>query len=186
VTELLRRHPRLSARLLLVDRVIRLVEEGIDVAVRIGELADSALRAVRLGEVRRVLVASPAYLEARGEPSTVADLRHHEIIAFTGVSGSDEWRFGPAGSTTVQVRPRLVVNGADAAIGAAESGLGITRVLSYQVSPHLADGRLRSVLDGAVPPPLPIHLLFQAGRGTSPNVREFVERAKLRLRQQSW
>jgi DNA-binding transcriptional LysR family regulator len=179
VAELLRRHPRLSVRLLLVDRFVQLVEEGIDVAVRIGDLADSALRAVKVGEVRRVLVASPAYLDARGTPAATGDLRRHDVIAFTGLGASDDaWRFGLDGKAAVQVRPRLVVNSADAAIAAAEAGLGITRVLSYQVSAACAAGRLRTVLDEAAPPAIPVNLLFHAGRGGSPAVRSFIDRAK--------
>ncbi|HYD98491.1 MAG TPA: LysR family transcriptional regulator [Alphaproteobacteria bacterium] len=184
--ELLRRHPRLTVRLLLLDRVVQLVEEGVDVAVRIGDLGDSAHHAVRLGEVRRILVASPAYLDAQGEPQTVSDLRRHQIVAFTGASGSDDWRFGPEEKQAVHVRPRLVVNGADAAIAAAEAGLGITRVLSYQAGGRIAEGRLRTVLDAAAPPALPVSLLFQANRGASPKVRAFIELARDQLRNASW
>jgi DNA-binding transcriptional LysR family regulator len=153
------------------------VEEGVDVAVRIGKLADSALRAIRVGEVRRVLVASPGYLKANGHPRTVADLKRHQVIAFTGVSGSDEWRFGAGERAVVQVKPRFVVNSADAAIAAAEAGLGITRVLSYQVSAALAKGRLRSTLDEVAPPAVPISLLYQADRSTSPARRAFLDQA---------
>lgn len=182
VAELLRRHPRLVVRLVLIDRFAQLVEEGIDVAVRIGELADSALRAVKVGEVCRVLVASPAYLEARGAPSRLADLRHHDVIAFTGISASDKWRFGRNSRTSVQVSPRLIVNGADAAIGAAAAGLGICRVLSYQVADELAAGRLRTVLDEAAPPPVPVNLVFHGARADAPNVRGFLDAAKARFR----
>lgn len=177
IASLLKRHPRLAVRLLLIDRFVQLVEEGVDVAVRIGELADSALRAVRVGEVRRVLVASSDYLKANGTPAVPADLRRHAVIAFTSISASDEWRFGADERTAVGVRPRLIVNSADAAIAAAEAGLGITRVLSYQVSASVAQRRLRTVLDGAAPSPMPISLLFQADRAASPNVRSFVDEA---------
>jgi DNA-binding transcriptional LysR family regulator len=182
IAELLRLHPRLSVRLVLIDRFAQLVDEGIDVAVRIGELADSALRAVRIGEVRRVLVASPTYLERRGAPTSPAELRHHDIIAFTGLSASDEWRFGPGGRKIVRVQPRLVVNGADAAIGAAVEGIGICRLLSYQVSRELAEGRLRTVLDADAPPPVPVNLVFQAARAGAPNVRAFIDQAAAHLR----
>lgn len=181
ITGLLARHPRLNIRLLLIDRPIQLVEEGVDIAVRIGDLADSALTAVKLGEVRRVLVASPSYLEARGAPRTPADLRAHAIIAFTGVSATNEWSFGNAERSTVHVRPRLVINTAEAAVAAAEAGVGIVRLLSYQVSDGVAAGRLVHVLDQAAPRPMPVNLLFQAGRGASPNVRAFVEAARARL-----
>ena len=178
VTALLLRNPRLTVRLALIDRTIQLVEEGIDVAVRIGELPDSSLRAVEVGSVRYVLVASPAYLQAHGVPATLDDLRRHELIMPTAVSLSDEWRFGPGGKRSVRVRARLSVNTADAAISAAETGLGITRVLSYQASLGIAAGRLRLVLDSEAPPAVPITLLFQSGRSASPNVRGFIEQAK--------
>lgn len=182
VAELLGRHPRLAIQLLLLDRMVQLVEEGVDIAIRIGELADSALHAVRLGEVRRVLVASPAYLEANGEPAGVADLRRHAIVAFTGISPSDEWRFGPAGKAVVHVQPRLILNNADAGIAAVKRGLGIGRFLSYQVAEDIAAGRLRTLLDEAAPAAAPVHLLFQSSRSSSPNVRSFIEAAKAYLR----
>jgi DNA-binding transcriptional LysR family regulator len=182
VGALLRKHNELVVRLMLIDRIVQLVEEGVDVAVRIGDLADSALRAAQVGEVRRVLVASPAYLKANGAPATPADLRRHDIIAFTGLSGSDDWRFGPDGKTSVRVRPHLIVNSADASIAAAEVGLGITRALSYQVSKAIKSNRLRLVLDGHAPPAIPINLVFQAARAASPNVRAFVDAAKAYFR----
>jgi DNA-binding transcriptional LysR family regulator len=147
---------------LLVDRFVNLVEEGVDVAVRIGELGDSALQARRVGEVRRILVASPAYLSVAGVPSQPTELRQHSVIAFTGTSASDEWRFGAKERTAVNVKPRLVVTSADAAIAAAEAGLGITRVLSYQVTEQLEDGRLSELLAEAAPLPAPVNILFQA------------------------
>jgi DNA-binding transcriptional LysR family regulator len=178
IAALLRKHRRLAVRLLLIDRVVHLVEEGIDVAVRIGALADSALRAVRIGEVRRICVASPAYLRAHGTPAAAADLRRHAVLAFAGIDASDEWRFGADGKTVVKVEPRLSVNGADAVIAAAVQGLGVTRVLSYQVRAEIAAGRLRRVLDDEAPPPVPIHLVFQANRAGAPTVRAFIEHAK--------
>lgn len=178
VATLLRSNPDLSIRLVLIDRIVQLVEEGLDLAVRIGELADSALRAVPVGEVRSVLVASPTYVRARGAPKAPADLRRHDIIAFTGLSGSDDWRFGPEGRTSVRVRPRLIVNSADASIAAARAGLGITRALSYQVSKAVNAGRLVLVLDQHAPPAIPINLLFQSARSASPNVRAFIDAAK--------
>lgn len=182
VAELLSRHPRLSIQLLLLDRMVQLVEEGVDIAIRIGELADSALHAVRLGEVRRVLVASPAYLDANGEPTGIDDLRQHVIVAFTGISPSNEWRFGPAGKAKVHIRPRLILNNADAGIAAVKRGLGIGRFLSYQVAEDIGAGQLRSMLDEAAPAPAPVHLLFQASRSSSPNVRSFIDATKTYLR----
>lgn len=177
VAELLRRHPQLSVRLVLLDRMVNLVDEGFDVAVRIGNPADSTLSGVRVGEARRVLVASPAYLEANGTPAKAQGLAGHAVIAFTGVSASDTWQVAAKGGVA-HVRPRLVVNDADAAISAAVAGLGITRVLSYQVIADLAAGRLRTVLDQGSHAAMPINLLFQSARGGAPNVRVFVELAK--------
>ncbi len=180
VVGLLRRYPQLSVRLVLLDRMVSLVDEGFDVAVRIGNPADSALSGVRVGEVRRVLVASPAYLEANGTPSTVRDLGGHVVIAFTGLGASDNWQVAAEGRAT-HVRPRLVVNDAGAAISAAVAGLGVTRVLSYQVSADLEAGRLRTVLDGGAHVAMPVSLLFQSARRGSPNVRSFVELARSSL-----
>ena len=181
VAEMLRRHPRLSIRLVLLDRVVQLVDEGIDIAVRIGDLADSALSSVKVGEVRRVLVASPAYLASNEEPAAGRDLRKHAVIACTGISASDEWRLSADGGAVAHVRPRLVVNDAGAAISAAVAGLGITRVLSYQVSADLAAGRLRTVLEQDAQAAMPVSLLFQSSRSSSPNVRGFIELARAGL-----
>ena len=180
VAELLHRHSALSVRLALSDRMVNFVDEGFDVALRIGIPADSALSGIRVGEVCRVLVASPDYLDAHGTPATARDLGRHAVIAFTGVSASDTWQVA-ATDGVAHVRPRLVVNDADAAIGAAVAGLGITRVLSYQVSAELASGRLRAVLDQDTYAAMPVTLLFQSHRGTAPNVRTFIELTKTRL-----
>lgn len=179
VASLLAAHPRLRVRLLLVDRPIQLVEEGVDVALRIGALADSALRAIKVGEVRHVMVAAPGYLDRHGTPTAPSDLSSHAIIAFSGISPTDEWRFGTAERSVVHVQPRLVVNTADAALAAAEGGDGIVRVLSYQASEGLAAGRLVRVLGHAEPDPVPVSLQFDAGRASSPNVRAFVNAARV-------
>lgn len=186
VAALLQRHAGLVVRLVLTDRTLQMVEEGVDVAVRLGELADSSLKAVRVGEVRRVLVASRDYLDQHGAPAAVADLRHHAVIAFTGISSSDEWRFGRSGRASVTLRPRLVVNDAAAAISAAEAGLGITRVLSYQVAEQVAKRRLRILLPDFEPNPMPVSLLFEAQRSAAANVRAFVDEASARLRATRW
>ncbi len=181
VAAMLDRYPGLSVQLRLSDRVVPIAEEGIDVAMRIGELKDSAMRAVRVGEVRRILAASPAYLAARPAPTSVADLRAHDIIAFTGTSPLDEWRFGRNGRTSVSLRPRLVVDSADAAIEAALRGVGVGMFLSYQVEEHLAAGRLSALLNDSMPSALPVHLVFQASRAGAPNIRAFIEAAMVRL-----
>ncbi len=178
ITTLLAQHPGLDVRLMLSDRNVHLVEDGFDVAVRIGALADSRLVAARLGSVSRVTVASPAYLAARGQPATSADLAGHDLIAFEGLETSDEWHFG---AEAVRIHPRLAVNSADAAIGAALAGAGIVRVLSYQVRDAVTDGRLRLLLSGQAPPPVPVSALYAANRHGAPNVAVFVAAAKVQF-----
>jgi len=179
VIEMLRLYPDLQVRLLLLDRVVRMVEEGIDIAIRIADLPDSSLHMLRIGEVRRVLSASPAYLAERGEPAALADLRHHDLIAVEdevgpqrgwGVEGHRSWK-----------SPRLSVNSVDAAIVAAVSGLGVVRTLSYQISEHVAAGRLQQVLPDDLAPSVPVSLLFQSGRRDRPNIRTFSEVAQRQL-----
>ena len=180
VAELLRQHRHLSVRLVLLDRMVNVAEEGFDVAVRIGHMADSALKSVKVGEVHRVLVASPDYLQANGTPASAGALRDHAVIAFNSVSASDVWQVSAKGGVA-HVRPRLVVNDAEAAVSAAVAGLGITRVLSYQASKDLAARRLRTVLDQDTLGAVPVSLLFQATRGSSPNLRAFVGLARAQL-----
>lgn len=181
VTELLRLHPDLNVRLLLLDRVVRLVEEGIDVAVRIADLPDSALHMMKIGEVRRVLSASPAYLAEKGAPQQMADLRHHQLIMVeneTGIHHPDDLDHSKPGRAT----PRLSVNSVQVGIDAAVAGLGIIRTLSYQVTEHVAAGRLQHVLADPAYPALPVSLLFQSGRKNTPNIRALADLAQTRLR----
>jgi len=170
VTELLATHPAITARLVLSDRYANLVDDHFDVAVRIGELADSSLIATRVGSVRRVVCASPAYLEAHGRPRRPADLARHACIATT----DDDWRFA---STTIAIKPRLLVTTAEAAIDAARAGVGIARVLSYQ----LRDRSLVRILAVHEPDPLPVHLV-RPSTHTPRKVRLFLEIATTRLR----
>lgn len=172
-------HPRLSVRLLLHDRVVSLAEEGVDVAVRIGALADSSLRARHVRDVHAVTCASPDYLKRRGTPRSPDDLREHDVIAFTATSPiSDRWSFREPGrrERTIPVRPRLVVNTAEAAIDAATRGLGITRVLSYQVDELLRAKELVAVLKRQEDPVIPVSLLQLPGIQTR-KVAAFVELA---------
>jgi DNA-binding transcriptional LysR family regulator len=181
VTDLMARYPRLNVHLLLLDRPVQLVEEGIDVAVRIGDLPDSGLIAVKVGEVRRVVVASPAYLSEHGTPQTPQDLRSHNIVTFTGISATDEWRFGQAERSVVRVIPRFVVNTANAAIAAVQADAGVCRLLSYQVKDGLGSNRLSLLLEAYEPPATPVNLLFHSARGGSANVRAFINAAKAQM-----
>lgn len=183
VTALLAAHPRLSLRLMLIDRNVRIVEEGIDVAVRIGPLAESALLARRIGAVGRWAVASPGYLAEHGAPRTPAELKRHALIGVNGVSAASEWRFGATGRTVVPIRPRLLVNTNDAAIAAAEAGTGIAYQLSYQVAAGVAAGRLVRVLADHAIAPRPVSLLFEAGRAATPAVRLFADAMHARARE---
>ncbi len=182
MTEFLDLHPQVTGRMLFVDRVVNLVDEGVDVAIRIGHLPDSSYSATRVGSVRRVICGSPDYIEARGLPSHPAELSQHRIIAATSAWTSLEWRFGADGEIAVNVKPVLFSNSNEAAIGAARSGWGLTRALSYQVGPDLVEGRLQIVLEDFEQPPLPVHIVHPEGRNASAKVRAFIDFARERLR----
>ncbi|GJD58812.1 HTH-type transcriptional regulator DmlR [Methylobacterium dankookense] len=181
LTAYLADHPAVEGRALFLDRVVNIVEEGIDVAVRIRPLADSGLTAIRCGSVRRVVCAAPAYIAAYGAPRTPADLARHRIVAVAQAE-TVEWRFGLDGRIVVPLKPRLTSNVNEAAIAAATEGWGLTGVLSYQVADALRDGRLQVVLADYEPAPLPIHVVHVEGRGASAKVRSFVDFAVARLR----
>jgi DNA-binding transcriptional LysR family regulator len=185
LTAFLAAHAQVDARLLLVDRVVSLAEEGVDVAVRVGPLPDSALRARLIGHVRSLVVASPDYLARAGVPRTVEALGRHPCIAFTGMAPiADRWSFPRPGrrERTVVVHPRLVVNSGQAAIDAAVAGLGIVRVLSYQVAALLQAGRLQRLLRASESPPVPVHFVQLPGAQTR-TAAAFVDFALPRLRQ---
>lgn len=186
VADLLVRHPRLDIQLMLLDRNIRMIEEGIDVAVRIGALADSSLHVVRIGTVRQVIVASPGYLARHGVPASPAELGRHHLIASTGPRGAGEWRFGGRHDAADAARRRLRVNTVDAALVAAETGLGLANFLSYQVGEALAAGRLVEVLRPDQPEPLAVSLLFEAARSSAPATRAFIEAMRQRAAEGRW
>ena len=176
VMEFLGLFPDVSAALILLDRPVDLVEEGLDVAVRIGALAESSALATRVGAVHRIAVASPDYLARRGTPQTPADLGAHAIVAFAGISGIEQWTFrSAAGEATVAIKPRLIVTTAEAALDAARSGFGITRVLSYQAAEDITRGSLRRLLPAHEGDELPIHLIHPGGRHPPPKLRAFVD-----------
>jgi DNA-binding transcriptional LysR family regulator len=172
----LKRYPEVDADLRLSDRMINLVEEGVDLAVRIGHLPDSTLVARHVGEMRRIVVASREYLKARGEPKRPAEIASHETIQFGAMSAAPDWRFIEDGrEIRISSTPRFASNSADAAIQYAEAGGGLTRVLAYQAAASLRDGRLKIVLAEFEQPPLPIHIVYPTSRLLSAKVRTFID-----------
>ena len=182
VRKLLSMHPALDVRLILSDRNAHLAEEGIDAAIRIGDLADSSLIAFPLGHVAPVLVASPSYLAARGTPARASALGQHDLIAFEGTDGTNEWRFGDGKS--VRVKPRLIVNSADAAMVAAEDGLGIAKLFSYQVEDKVRAGKLQLLLGERMPGTSPVSLVYSQRRLASANLKVFLDAARQAFRRQ--
>jgi DNA-binding transcriptional LysR family regulator len=176
MSEYLMRYPAVSAELRLADRMISLVEDGVDLAVRIGHLADSSLVARHVGKMRRIVVASSGYLKQHGEPNTPEAIASHATIQFGAMSASPDWRFVEAGrEIRVACTPRFTTNSADAAIQYAEQGGGLTRVLAYQAADAIKAGRLKIVLEKFEQPPLPIHLVYPTSRLLSAKVRAFVD-----------
>jgi len=182
VTEYLAGHPEVNVRLVLSDRNANILEEHIDVALRIGALPDSGLTARPVGAITRVVCASPAYLERHGAPATPEDLRGHRCVTFEGLMSAASWSFaGPRGALRVPIRSRLIVNTADAAIAAAESGFGVTRLLSYQVMESIARQKLVRLLIPYEPDAVPVQWVY-ARQGRLPaKTRQFVELAVERL-----
>lgn len=176
-------HPHVGIRTLLLDRIVDLIEEGMDVGIRIAHLPDSSLSAIRVGAVRRVVCASPDFLDACGRPGHPADLAGLSTIAFAPGSVRQDWSFR-AGGKVVKIAPaaQLVVNTAEVAIAGAIAGRGLTRVLSYMVGPDVKAGRLEIVLPEFELPPLPIQVVHAEGRWASARVRAFIDFAVERLR----
>jgi len=176
ISAYLKRYPEVSCELRLSDRMINLVEDGVDLAVRIGHLPDSTLVARRVGEMRRIVVASSGYLKARGEPKRPEAIASHQTIQFGATTASPEWQFVEDGrEIRVACTPRFTTNSADAAIQYAERGGGLTRVLAYQAADAIKRGRLKVVLMKFEQPPLPIHIVYPTSRLLSAKVRTFVD-----------
>jgi DNA-binding transcriptional LysR family regulator len=176
MTAYLKRYPEVSSELRLEDRMVSLVEDGVDLAVRIGQLPDSSLVARQVGAMRRIVVASPAYLKAHGEPKTPGALALHQIIQFGASAATADWVFGKDGDEVrINVTPRLTTNVADAAIQYAEAGGGLTRVLAYQAAGAVKRGRLRVVLQKFEQGVLPIHIVYPTSRLLSAKVRAFID-----------
>jgi DNA-binding transcriptional LysR family regulator len=183
VTAFLKAYPEIDVRLIQADRIAHLLDDHIDVALRIGNLPDSSHVAIRLGEVRRVACASPVYLAGRGVPETPDALPEHDCIAFDILTSIDGWLFSEAGrDRLVAIRPRLVVNTAEAAIDAAVADLGITRALSYQIAAARRAGRLQAVLSTFEPPAWPVSLVYAAQGQLPLKLRALIDFAAPRLR----
>src|SRR5688572_3187489 len=179
IVEYLNRYPDTAVSAVLLDRVVNLLEEGLDVGIRIGELPDSGMQAVAVGSVRLVVCASKEYLRRHGVPRSPEELLQHAIIASSAGSAAISWRFG---GRVLRIEPRLTVTTNDGAIEAALRGFGITRMLSYQVSPYVMAGDLRTVLEEHEPAPRPINIVHREGRHACAKVRAFVDLIAERLR----
>lgn len=183
VTDFLEAHPEMQVELLLLDRVVDLLDEGLDLAVRIGPMPDSSLVAQTVGETRRIVCASPAYLAARGRPRRPADLAGHNCVRFTGLGAAPEWEFVVRGKAVrVPVGGGLVTNQVEAGLDACARGLGCGRFLSYQAAAFLDDGRLERLLAEFEPPAVPVSIVYPHSRLLSSRVRAFVDWAVPRLR----
>ncbi|PND38293.1 LysR family transcriptional regulator [Paucibacter aquatile] len=183
VTEYLQRYPEVTASCWFLDRVVNMVDEGVDIGVRIGELPDSSLQAIRVGRVRRVICAAPSYLKRHGAPQTPDDLTAHTIVSASGVTPTPEWRLVENGAPKlVKLQPRMSTTTNDSAVAAAVAGFGLTRLMSYQVAEHVQAGRLQIVLSEFETAPLPVHLVHREGRHASQKARAFLDLAIERLR----
>jgi DNA-binding transcriptional LysR family regulator len=184
LADFLKAYPDIKVSLILTERVLSLFEEQIDVALRIGALSDSSMIAIRVGAIRRMICASPAYLAARGRPRTPDDLAGHDCITYAGLVSPDVWTFvGDKTNVAIPVHARLVVGTAEAACDAACAGIGITSAFSYHFQAALERGALTSLLDEFQPATLPVNLVYTASRFLPIKMRAFLNFAAPRLRQ---
>lgn len=183
LTEYLQTNPAVTVRALFFDRISNLLEEGLDVAIRLGPLKDSSLVAICVGHVQRVVCAAPDYLKEHGTPEHPSDLSEHNIILASTVELSTSWRFEtPAGKESVRVTPRLYCSQNGTAISAVKQGFGVTRLMSYQVGEELREGSLKRILRDFEMEPLPVNIVYFGGRKASAKVRSFIDLAVDRLR----
>ena len=183
VTEYLEQYPQVSASCWFLDRVVNMVEEGVDVAVRIAELPDSSLQAIAVGRMRVVLCAAPSYLARHGAPRSLADLASHSVVCAGAVAPGHEMRFSQDGkSRAMKMHPRLATTTNESAVAAAVAGFGLTQQMLYKVAEPLASGQLQEVLCELEPPALPVNVLHREGRFASRRVRAFLDLAIERLR----
>ncbi len=183
IVDYLQQYPEMEVSAVLLDRVVNLLEEGLDVGVRVGELPDSSMKAIRVGTMRRVVCASPAYLAQHGTPNKPSDLANHIVVATTALSQLTEWKF--AQGLAVKVKPRLTTTTVDSVIQAVIQGMGVTRLMSYQIAPYQTLGQLQAVLSEFEPESMPIHVIHREGRYASAKVRSFVDFMVARLRLQN-
>ncbi len=183
VTEYLNQNPSVSVKTIFFDRNYNLIEEGIDVAIRIGHLKDSSIYATQVGSVQRQLCASPEYLQKKGMPNHPSDLSRHEIIQAETVEPSTTWQFAsPQGKESVKVEPRLYCSQNGTAISAAKQGFGITRVMSYQIGEDLKNGSLVRLLTDYESAPIPVSIVYLDGRKANAKIRSFVDLSVSRIR----
>lgn len=182
LTEFLDAYPNVDADVVMVDRIVNIVDEGYDLAVRIGHLQPSGLVAIKVGQVRRMVCAAPSYIANNGTPKHPSELSNHQIIANAPASRTVEWRFEGSHPNTVSFTPRLSVSSVAASISVARSGWGICRVLSYQIGDDVASGTLIPILEEFESDPLPIQLVHIEGRSAPAKLRSFIEFATNRLR----
>lgn len=176
IAEYLNRYPETEVEATFLDRVVNLMEEGFDLGVRIGHLPDSSMRAIKVGTVRMLWLASPEYLNKVGIPQTPESLTQHDIIMTNSSSLMQDWQFDNAGKNhTIRLKPRLKVSTNQAAINAAKLDLGIIRTISYQVENELTEGRLKTVLEKYEPPAMPIHIVHREGKFSSSKIRSFID-----------
>lgn len=183
VTDYLRRYPETDVECRFLDRVVNMMDEGVDAAIRIGVLPDSSYQAVQVGQVRQLVIAAPDYLQRRGMPGRPDDLKRHDLISAAGITPTPDWRFQHDGKTqAIRVRPRMTTSSNDSAIAAALAGFGITRVLSYMVAHHLAANRLTTLLAPFEMPAVPVSVVHHEGRQSTPKIRAFIDLAIATLR----
>lgn len=187
VTDYLRRHPEVTVSCWFVDRVVNMVDEGVDIAVRIGLLPDSSLHASRVGQVRQVVCAAPSYLASHAAIEKPEDLAAHCVISAQPVTAGTQWRFAArdGGASVVKVNPRVTTTTNDSAAAMAVEGFGVTRLMSYQAAPYVAAGTLQCVLVDHEPPPVPVHVIHREGRRVSQKVRAFRDLAVAMLAAQA-
>lgn len=182
VSDFLRRHSNVSADLLFVDRIVNLVEEGIDVAVRIGHLPDSSLVAVPVGKARRIVCASPEYLQRRGTPRTPSDVRAHSCVRHTGLTPRGDWHFRVGRrAVSIPINAAISCNEIDSSLEACLSGLGLGMFLSYQTAPYRDAKKLRYVLEEFETEPVPVQIVYPQAKLVTSRVRVFVDECVSKL-----